>query len=84
MGENIVTHGWIRRVNSNGGKQGGIPEKESAGISDPKGYPSWRQTELIPRCQRENSNKDQSWRQKKLIPRCQQEIFAPTEFEIKI
>ena len=83
-GKYLVPHERIIRVNPNGGKQGGIPEKESPGIANPKGYPSWRQTELIPKCQRENSNEDPSWRQKELIPRCQRENFAPTEFEIQI
>ena len=61
----------MNRVNPNGGKQGGIPEKESTGIANPKGDPSWRQKELIPRCQRDNSNKDLSLIQIELIPRRQ-------------
>ena len=55
MGKNVVPHEQIIRVNPNGGKQGGIPEKESPGIENPKSDPSLRQTELIPRCQRDNS-----------------------------
>ena len=43
--ENVVPRERISRVNPNGGKQGGIPEKESPGISNPKGNPSWRQME---------------------------------------
>ena len=53
------------------GIQGGIPVKESPGIANPKGDPSGLQTELVPRCQRENSNEDPSWRQKELVPRHQ-------------
>ena len=34
--------------------QRGIPEKECPGIFIPKGDPSWRQKEIIPKCQREN------------------------------
>ena len=48
------------KVNPNGGKQGGIPEKESPGIANNKSNPKWRQTELVPRHPRENSNKDLS------------------------
>ena len=70
-GENLVLHERINRVNPNGGKQGEIPEKESPGIANPEGNPSWHQTELILRCQRENSNKDLNWRQNELIPRRQ-------------
>ena len=47
-----------------GVKQGGIPEKESPGIADPKGDLSWSQTKLISRFQPDNSNKDPIWRQK--------------------
>ena len=71
MGKNVVPHKQTIRVNPNGGKQGGISEKESSGIANPKGDPSGRQTELVPRCPRENSNEDTSWRQKELIPRHQ-------------
>ena len=53
------------------GKQGGILETESQGITNPKDDPSWLQTELISRCQWKNSNEDLSWRQKELIPRRQ-------------
>ena len=48
--------------------------------------PSWRQNELIPRCQRKqrgifkmkspvisNSKENPSWRQKEVIPRCQRD-----------
>ena len=69
-GEILVPHEQIRRVNPDGGKQGGISKKESTGITNPKGFPSWRKTELIPRCQRDNSYEDPSWRQKELILRC--------------
>ena len=67
-GENVVPREQTIRVNPNGGKVV-IPEKESSGIANPKGYPIGLQTELVPRCPRENSNKDPSWRQKELIPR---------------
>ena len=70
-GENVVTHEQTIRVNPNGGKQGGIPEKESPGIANPKGDPIWRLTELVLRCLQENSNEDPSWRQKELITRHQ-------------
>ena len=70
-GENVAPHKQISRVNPNGGKQAGIPEMESPGIANPKDDPSWRQTELILRCQRDNSNEDLSLRQKELIPRYQ-------------
>ena len=59
------------RVNPNRGKQGGIPKKESPEIENPKSDLSWRQTELVMRCPRENSNEDPIWRQKALIPRHQ-------------
>ena len=71
-GENVVPREQTIRVNPNGGKQGGIPEKESPGIANPKGNPSGRQTEFVPRCPLEHSNEDPSWRQKELIPRHQQ------------
>ena len=64
MGENVVVRKLIIRVNPNGGKQGGIPEKEPPRITNPKGDPSWRQMEFIPGCQRDNSNEDPSWPQK--------------------
>ena len=70
-GESLVPHERIIRVNPNRGKQGGIQEKESPGIANPKGDPSWRQMELIPMCHRYNSNKDSSWLQKELILRRQ-------------
>ena len=37
MGENWVPSEHTINVNPNGGKQGGIPEKESPGIANPKG-----------------------------------------------
>ena len=80
-GENVGPHKRVSRVNPNRGKQGGIPEKKSLGIANPKGYPSWCQTELIPRCQRENSNEDPSWCQKELIPRCQRKKRGKPEKE---
>ena len=83
-GEYVVPHKQTRRVNPNRGKQGVIPEKESPGIANSKGDPSWRQRELILRCQGGNSNEDPSWCQKELVPSCQQEIFAPTQFENQI
>ena len=49
MGKYVVPQKLIRRLNPNGGKQRGIPEKKCPGIANPKGDPSWRQTELIPR-----------------------------------
>ena len=48
------------KVNPNGGKQGGIPEKESPGIENPKSDLNRRQTKLVPRCPRGNPNKDPS------------------------
>ena len=42
-----------------------------SGIENHKGDPGWRQTEIIPICQRDNSNKDLSWRQIKSFPRRQ-------------
>ena len=44
-GENLVPCKQIIKVNPNGGKQGGIPEKESLGIAITKGDPNGRQTE---------------------------------------
>ena len=55
-GENVVPRKRTIKVNPNRGKQGGIPEKESPGIANPKGDPNGRQTELVPRRQQENSN----------------------------
>ena len=49
-GVNVVPRERISRVNPNRGKQEGIPKKESPLIANPKGDPSWCQTELIPRC----------------------------------
>ena len=48
------------KVNPNGGKQGGIPEKESPGIFNNQIDPNGRHTELVPRRARGNSNKDTS------------------------
>ena len=55
-----------------GEQQVGITKKEYLWVANPKGDPSGRQTELVPRCPRENSNEDPNWRQKELIPRHQQ------------
>ena len=44
-GGNVVPRERKIRVNPNEGKQGGIPDKEYPGITDPKGDPIWRQTE---------------------------------------
>ena len=46
------------KVNPNGGKQGGIPKKESPGIANKKSNPNGRQKELVPRRPRGNSNKN--------------------------
>ena len=46
------------KVNPIGGKQGGIPEKESPGIANNKSDPNGRQKELVPRHLRGNSNKN--------------------------
>ena len=70
-GRSVVPHERISRFNPNGGKQGGIHKTESPGILNLKDDPSWRQTELIRRCQRDNSKKYSSWRQKELILRRQ-------------
>ena len=48
------------KVNPNGGKQGGIPKKESLGIANNKSDPNGRQKELVPRHPRENPNEDPS------------------------
>ena len=71
IGENVVPCEQTIRVNPNRGKQGGIPEKESRGIANPKVDPNGRQTELVPRRPRGNSNEDPSGRQKEVIPRHQ-------------
>ena len=47
-------------VNPNRGKQGGIPEKESPGITNKKSDPNGRQKELVPRRPQGNSNKNPS------------------------
>ena len=46
------------KVSPNGGKERGIPEKESPGIVNNKSDPNGCQTELVPRRLRGNSNKD--------------------------
>ena len=56
-GENIVPREQKIKVNPNGGKQGGIPEKESPGIANTKSDPNGRQTKLVPRRPWGNSNK---------------------------
>ena len=48
------------KVNPNWGKQGEIEEKESPGIVNNKSDWHGRQTELVPRRPRGNSNKDPS------------------------
>ena len=48
------------KVNPNGGKKGGIPEKESPGIANNKSVPNGRQKELVPRRLRGNPNKNPS------------------------
>ena len=48
------------KVNPNGGKQGGITEKESPGIADNKCDLNGSQKELVPRRLRGNSNKNHS------------------------
>ena len=56
MEENVVPRERTIKVNSNGGKQGGIPEKEYPGIPNPKDDPNGRQMELVPRLPRVISN----------------------------
>ena len=58
--ENLVPHEQTIKLNPNGEKQGGIPEKESPGIANTKGDPNGRQTELVPRRPQENFNDDPS------------------------
>ena len=41
-GENVVPCKRTIKVNPNGGKQGGIPEKEYPGIANPKSDPNRR------------------------------------------
>ena len=48
------------KVNPNGGKQGGIPDKEYPGIANNKSDPNGRQKELVPSRLRGNSNKNPS------------------------
>ena len=67
-GENAVPLELTIRVNPNRVKQGRIPEKESPGITNPKGDLNGPQMELVPRRPQENSNKDPSGRQKEVIP----------------
>ena len=55
------------KVNPNGEKQGGIPEKESPGIANPKSDPNGRQKELVPRRARGNYNKNPR-RSKSAVP----------------
>ena len=50
----------IIKVNPNGGKQVGIPDKESPGIANNQSDPNGCQKELVPRRLRGNSNKDPS------------------------
>ena len=57
----FLANGTIK-VNPNGGKQGGIPKKESPGIVNNKSNPNGRQKELVPRRPRGNSNKNPSGR----------------------
>ena len=57
IGENVGPRERTIRVNPNGGKQGGIPKKESPGIANPKGDPNGHQTELVLRRPQRNSNK---------------------------
>ena len=48
------------KVNPNGVKQGGIPEKESLGIANNKSNPNGRQNELVLKLPRGNSKKNSS------------------------
>ena len=48
------------KVNPNGGNQGGIPVKESPRIANKESDQNGQQKELVPRCPRENSNKNPS------------------------
>ena len=59
-GEILVPHEQTIKLKPNGVKQGGTPEAKSPGIANPKGDPNGRQTELVPRRPRENSNEDPS------------------------
>ena len=83
MGKYAVPHKLVSLVNPNGGKQGGKPERESTGIENPKGDPSWHQKELFTRCQGENSNENPSWCQKELIPRHQREVWRQRNLKFK-
>ena len=59
-GENVVPREQTIKVNPDEWKQGGIPEKESPGIANPKSDPNGRHIKLVPRRPRRNSNKDPS------------------------
>ena len=72
-GENVVPRKKTIRVDPNRGKQVGVPKKESPGIANPKGDPNRRQTELVLKLPRENSNKDPSGRKNEVIPRHQRQ-----------
>ena len=48
------------KVNTNGGKQGGTPKKESPGIVNNKSKTNGHQKELVPRRPQGNSNKNPS------------------------
>ena len=58
--KSVVPSEQTIKVNPNGEKKGGTPEKESLGIANPKGDPSRRQMELVLRRPQENSNEDLS------------------------
>ena len=60
QGKNEFLANETIKVNPNRVKQGGIPNKESLRISNNKIDPNKRQTELVPRRPRGNSNKDPS------------------------
>ena len=69
--EYVVTRKWTIRVNPYGGKQWGIPEKESLSITNPKGDPNGHQMELVPSRPRGNFKENPSGRLKEVIPRHQ-------------
>ena len=54
---NVVPREQTIKVNPNGGKQGGTPKKESLGIVNPNSNLNRRQTKLVLRRPRGNSNK---------------------------
>ena len=60
MGVKLVPNERTIKVNPNGGKQGGIPKKESPGIVNNKSYPNGRQKELVQRRPQGNSNNNPS------------------------